>query len=124
MPLAGHVSVLSVQEEEMKGVNTRQELAEVEALMQYRLRAGLMEGGITLQNPSGVYLCHDTQIGADTIIEPHQVSVLASLLAAMLNSRLLAGMKGQRLRKGPLLALTRVAPWNNAGQGREDRQFC
>ena len=58
---------------EMKGVNTRQELAEVEAIMQYRLRQRLMEGGVTLQDPSSVYLCYDTHIGADTILEPHQV---------------------------------------------------
>ena len=69
----GTCLVHSVPEEEVKGVNTRQELAEVEALMQARLRRQHMLAGVTLQDPSTVYFSYDTEIGQDTVLEPHQV---------------------------------------------------
>lgn len=53
------------------GVNSRSELAAVEAVLQDRLRTALMEGGVTMIAPDTVTLSFDTQVGADTIIEPN-----------------------------------------------------
>lgn len=57
--------------QEFKGVNTRLELAQVEALMQERLRTKAMAGGVTLLDPGSTYLSYDTVLGKDSIIEPH-----------------------------------------------------
>lgn len=59
--------------EEVLGVNSRAELAEAEAAMQRRLRAGIMAGGATLIAPETVFLSHDTRVGRDVLIEPHVV---------------------------------------------------
>jgi bifunctional UDP-N-acetylglucosamine pyrophosphorylase/glucosamine-1-phosphate N-acetyltransferase len=60
-------------EDEVQGVNTRGQLAAVEAVMQDRLRAAAMAGGATLIAPHTVFLCYDTEIGRDVVIEPHVV---------------------------------------------------
>jgi bifunctional UDP-N-acetylglucosamine pyrophosphorylase / glucosamine-1-phosphate N-acetyltransferase len=59
--------------EELVGINTRAELAAAEALMQQRLRRRAMAAGATLVAPETVFLCADTRLGRDVIVEPHVV---------------------------------------------------
>lgn len=59
--------------EELIGINTRAELAEAEALMQRRLRRAAMDSGITMVAPETVFLCADTQLGRDVVIEPNVI---------------------------------------------------
>jgi bifunctional UDP-N-acetylglucosamine pyrophosphorylase/glucosamine-1-phosphate N-acetyltransferase len=57
--------------EELIGINTRAELAEAEALMQWRLRRAAMDSGVTLVAPETVYLSADTRLGRDVVVEPN-----------------------------------------------------
>ncbi|MEE4235237.1 MAG: bifunctional UDP-N-acetylglucosamine diphosphorylase/glucosamine-1-phosphate N-acetyltransferase GlmU [Anderseniella sp.] len=67
------VALVTCPENEIQGVNTRAELAAVEAEFQRRYRHKAMEEGATLVAPETVYLSADTVIGTDVIIEPHVV---------------------------------------------------
>ena len=67
------VSAIYVDEDEVRGVNTRAQLAEVEALMQRRLRHAAMADGVTLIGPETVFFAHDTKLGQDVTIAPHVV---------------------------------------------------
>lgn len=60
-----------ISEDDVRGVNTRAQLAEVEAILQTRLRLAAMAGGATLIAPDTVTFCHDTTIGQDVVIEPN-----------------------------------------------------
>jgi bifunctional UDP-N-acetylglucosamine pyrophosphorylase/glucosamine-1-phosphate N-acetyltransferase len=60
-------------EEEVRGVNSRSELAAAEAIIQRRLREKAMENGASLVAPETVFLSADTVIGKDVIIEPNVV---------------------------------------------------
>lgn len=62
-----------VDEDELRGVNTRAQLADAEALMQQRLRREAMEAGVTLVAPDTVFFSHDTVLGNDVWIGPHVV---------------------------------------------------
>ncbi|TGV80894.1 bifunctional UDP-N-acetylglucosamine diphosphorylase/glucosamine-1-phosphate N-acetyltransferase GlmU, partial [Mesorhizobium sp. M2D.F.Ca.ET.145.01.1.1] len=53
------------------GINNRAELAQAEAIWQARRRHEAMLSGVTLIAPETVYFSHDTEIGADTIVEPN-----------------------------------------------------
>ena len=53
------------------GINNRAELAEAEGIWQARRRREAMLSGVTLIAPETVYFSHDTEIGADTIVEPN-----------------------------------------------------
>jgi bifunctional UDP-N-acetylglucosamine pyrophosphorylase/glucosamine-1-phosphate N-acetyltransferase len=65
--------VVEGEEEEVLGVNSRDELALVEAVMQKRLREKAMTEGATLQDPSTVYFSHDTKLGRDVTVGPNVV---------------------------------------------------
>jgi len=67
------VALVTCPENEIQGVNTRAELAAVEAEFQRRYRHKAMEEGATLVAPETVFLSADTVIGTDVIIEPHVV---------------------------------------------------
>jgi bifunctional UDP-N-acetylglucosamine pyrophosphorylase/glucosamine-1-phosphate N-acetyltransferase len=53
---------------ELRGVNTRSQLAELEMAWQHKKRIEMMDNGVTLQDPNTVYFHHDTIIGQDTMI--------------------------------------------------------
>ncbi|AWK85305.1 bifunctional UDP-N-acetylglucosamine diphosphorylase/glucosamine-1-phosphate N-acetyltransferase GlmU [Azospirillum thermophilum] len=58
---------------EVVGVNSRAELAEVERLIQRRLRKAAMDNGATLIDPDSVTFSADTRLGRDVVVGPHVV---------------------------------------------------
>ncbi|MGJ5035238.1 bifunctional UDP-N-acetylglucosamine diphosphorylase/glucosamine-1-phosphate N-acetyltransferase GlmU [Bradyrhizobium sp. HKCCYLRH3059] len=65
--------VIETSEDEVRGINTKAQLAEAEAVMQTRLRRAAMDAGVTLIAPETVYLAADTTFGKDVTIEPFVV---------------------------------------------------
>ena len=65
--------VIEAQSWEMAGVNSRAELALVEAEWQRRRRMKAMSDGVTLVAPETVWFAHDTEIGRDCLVEPNVV---------------------------------------------------
>jgi bifunctional UDP-N-acetylglucosamine pyrophosphorylase/glucosamine-1-phosphate N-acetyltransferase len=59
--------------EEVVGVNSRAELAQVEALFQRRRRDAAMAAGATLADPASVWFSHDTVLGRDVWVGPNVV---------------------------------------------------
>ncbi len=64
-------AVVLCEEEEVLGVNARDQLAIAEAVWQDRQRIAFMQAGVTMIAPETVWLSHDTAIGRDVIIEPN-----------------------------------------------------
>ncbi len=56
---------------EVKGCNTRLDLNELEQSAQQQMREEFIISGVTMQDPTSVYLHHDTKIAAGTKIEPN-----------------------------------------------------
>jgi bifunctional UDP-N-acetylglucosamine pyrophosphorylase/glucosamine-1-phosphate N-acetyltransferase len=65
--------VIETDEDEVRGINTKAQLAEAEAVMQRRLRAAALEAGVTLVAPETVFLAADTVFGSDVTVEPFVV---------------------------------------------------
>src|SRR5579871_2279877 len=65
--------VIETSEDEVRGINTKAQLAEAEGVMQARLRKAAMDAGVTLIAPDTVYLAADTTFGKDVTIEPFVV---------------------------------------------------
>ena len=63
--------VVTCDESETMGVNTRAQLAEAEAAFQARARAEALENGVTLTAPDTVFFALDTHVGRDAIIGPN-----------------------------------------------------
>ena len=56
---------------ELAGINTRGELSCAEAVLQGWMREAAMEAGVTMIDPSSVFLSADTRLAADVTIEPN-----------------------------------------------------
>jgi len=67
------VVAVEAPEGELRGINSRAELAAAEAEVQQRLRMDAMDGGATLTAPETVFFAWDTVLGPDTVIGPHVV---------------------------------------------------
>ena len=65
--------VIETNEDEVRGINTKAQLAEAEGVMQARLRKVAMEAGVTLIAPETIFLAADTAFGKDVTIEPFVV---------------------------------------------------
>src|SRR4029453_9963882 len=64
---------IEVEEDDVRGINTKAQLAEAEAVAQQRLRKAALDAGVTMVAPETVYLSADTKLGRDVVIEPHVV---------------------------------------------------
>ncbi|MBV6487686.1 MAG: Bifunctional protein GlmU [Pseudorhodoplanes sp.] len=66
-------AVIEAEEDEVRGINTKAQLAEAEAALQQRLRRAALEAGVTMIAPETVYLSADTAFGEDVVVEPYVV---------------------------------------------------
>src|SRR5271163_872220 len=64
---------VEVEEDDVRGINTKSQLAEAEAVAQLRLRKAALDGGVTLIAPETVFLSADTKFGRDVVVEPYVV---------------------------------------------------
>jgi bifunctional UDP-N-acetylglucosamine pyrophosphorylase / glucosamine-1-phosphate N-acetyltransferase len=61
------------EEDDVRGINTKAQLAEAEAVAQQRLRQAALDAGVTLVAPETVFLSADTSFGKDVTVEPYVV---------------------------------------------------
>jgi bifunctional UDP-N-acetylglucosamine pyrophosphorylase/glucosamine-1-phosphate N-acetyltransferase len=65
--------VIETEEDDVRGINTKAQLAETEAALQQRLRKAALDAGVTLVAPETVFLAADTTFGRDVTVEPYVV---------------------------------------------------
>ena len=65
------LAIVTCDELEVLGVNSREQLSMAENIYQRTRRREVMEGGATLLDPDSVYFSYDTKIGQDVLIEPN-----------------------------------------------------
>jgi bifunctional UDP-N-acetylglucosamine pyrophosphorylase/glucosamine-1-phosphate N-acetyltransferase len=56
--------------EEIRGINTRSELAEVSRMVRQQKNEELMAAGVTLVDPATAYIDSDVEVGRDSVIHP------------------------------------------------------
>src|SRR6202044_683099 len=64
---------VEAEEDDVRGINTKTQLAEAEAIAQARLRQAALDAGVTLVAPETVFLSADTKFGKDVVVEPYVV---------------------------------------------------
>jgi bifunctional UDP-N-acetylglucosamine pyrophosphorylase / glucosamine-1-phosphate N-acetyltransferase len=62
-------TLITKDSREVIGINNRYQLSEVEDIMRCRINKKHMENGVTIRNPSTVYIEDNVRIGEDTMIE-------------------------------------------------------
>ena len=116
--------VIETSEDEVRGINTKAQLAEAEQVMQARLRAAALEAGVTMIAPETVYLAADTKFGSDVTIEPFVVIGPGVTIAdgAVIHcfSHLVQSSIGRNASVGPY---ARLRPGTSLGEGARVGNF-
>jgi bifunctional UDP-N-acetylglucosamine pyrophosphorylase / glucosamine-1-phosphate N-acetyltransferase len=121
----GHrIAALEAPAREVAGVNCRADLAQAEAVVQQRLRTAAMHAGVTMTDPTSVFLCFDTVLAADVTIGPNVVFGLGVSVAEgteILGFSHLVGCRiGRNCNIGPF---ARVRPGTVIGDGAHIGNF-
>lgn len=96
----GRCAVVTCDEADVLGVNSRVELAAAESAFQQRMRTSLLEQGVTMTAPETVFFSFDTDIGADVIVEPHNVFAPGVRVAKDCRIRSYCHLEGAVLEEG------------------------
>ena len=67
------IATFLIDKQEILGVNSRVQLEEARRIIQDRINLFHMENGVTLINPSSIYIENDVVIGRDTVIYPQNL---------------------------------------------------
>jgi bifunctional UDP-N-acetylglucosamine pyrophosphorylase/glucosamine-1-phosphate N-acetyltransferase len=109
---------------ELRGINSRAELAEAEATVQARLRSAALAGGATLTAPETVFFSADTVLEPDVTVGPHVVFgpgvVVRSGAEILAFSHLEGCVVSEGARVGPY---ARLRPGAEVGQGAHVGNF-
>jgi bifunctional UDP-N-acetylglucosamine pyrophosphorylase/glucosamine-1-phosphate N-acetyltransferase len=116
--------VIETSEDEVRGINTKAQLAEAEQVMQTRLRKAALEAGVTMIAPDTVYLAADTRFGKDVTIEPFVVIGLGVSIedGAVIHSfsHIVQASIGKNASVGPY---ARLRPGTSLGEGARIGNF-
>ncbi|QWG21190.1 bifunctional UDP-N-acetylglucosamine diphosphorylase/glucosamine-1-phosphate N-acetyltransferase GlmU [Bradyrhizobium sediminis] len=116
--------VIETSEDEVRGINTKGQLAEAEQVMQARLRKAALEAGVTMNAPDTVYLAADTRFGKDVTIEPFVVIGPGVSIAdgAVIHSfsHIVQSSIGKNTSVGPF---ARLRPGTSLGDGAKIGNF-
>jgi bifunctional UDP-N-acetylglucosamine pyrophosphorylase / glucosamine-1-phosphate N-acetyltransferase len=97
---------IETTEDDVRGINTKAQLAEAEAVLQKRLRAAAMDAGVTMIAPQTVFLSADTKLGKDVTIEPNVVFGPGVTVEDGATIRAFSHLEGAHVGKG-----ARVGPY-------------
>ena len=116
--------VIETSEDEVRGINTKAQLAEAESVMQAKLRKAALDAGVTLIAPETVYLAADTKFGSDVTIEPFVVIGPGVAIddGAVIHafSHIVQAQIGKRASVGPY---ARLRPGTSLGEGSRIGNF-
>jgi bifunctional UDP-N-acetylglucosamine pyrophosphorylase/glucosamine-1-phosphate N-acetyltransferase len=117
-------AVVEVDADEVAGINSRAELAEVEALWQRRRRSEAMAEGVSLVAPDTVFFSHDTQVGRDTIVEPNVVFGPGVRIAESVRIRAFSHLEGAEVASGAEIGpYARLRPGTEIGENARVGNF-
>jgi bifunctional UDP-N-acetylglucosamine pyrophosphorylase / glucosamine-1-phosphate N-acetyltransferase len=117
-------SAIETTEDEVRGVNTRAQLAEAEAAVQRRLRVAALEAGVTMVAPETVFLSADTALGRDVVIEPHVVFGPGVVVEEEAVVRAFSHIEGAHIAKGASVGpFARLRPGTYIGPGARIGNF-
>jgi bifunctional UDP-N-acetylglucosamine pyrophosphorylase/glucosamine-1-phosphate N-acetyltransferase len=121
----GKVVAVDAPESELSGCNNRAELAVLERLWQERRRHELMVSGVTMIAPETVFLCHDTVIGQDALIEPNVVFGPGVTVEGGAVIHAFSHLEGAYVAAGATVGpFARLRPGANLAEGSKVGNFC
>ena len=119
-----NVAAVEAPADELRGVNSRAELAEAEHVVQQALRRRAMDNGATLIGPETVFLSWDTQIGQDVTIGPSVVFAPGVIIGNNVEIRPFCHLESCQVEDGAIIGpYARLRPGTRVGQGAHVGNF-
>lgn len=117
-------AVVETENWEVAGVNSRIELAAVEAEWQSRRRIEAMRDGATLTAPETIFFSYDTVIGCDVLIEPNVVFGPGVTVEDRATIHAFSHLEGALVRSGAEIGpYARLRPGAEVGRGAKVGNF-
>ena len=107
-------AAIETVEDDVRGINTKAQLAEAESVLQNRLRTAALEAGVTMIAPETVFLSADTKFGKDVTIEPNVIFGTGVTVDDGATIRSFSHLEGARVGKG-----ARVGPFARLRPGAD-----
>ena len=107
-------TVVTCDEAETLGINTRTELANAETAFQSRRRTEALADGVALPAPDTVIFSHDTHVGADATVEPYVVFAPGVTVESGARIRAFSHLEGCHVSRGAV-----VGPYARLRPGAE-----
>jgi bifunctional UDP-N-acetylglucosamine pyrophosphorylase/glucosamine-1-phosphate N-acetyltransferase len=110
------VAAVEAPRDELRGINSRAELASAEATLQGWLRTAAMDGGATLTAPDTVFLSADTLLHPDVTVGPHVVFGPGVEVASGAEIRAFSHLEDCRVGAGAIIGpYARLRPGTTVG---------
>ncbi len=110
--------------EELRGINSRAELAAAEATVQSRLRTAAMDAGVGMTAPETVFLSADTRLATDVSVAPYVVFGPGVEVGPGAEIRAFSHLEGCTVAAGAIVGpYARVRPGTVVGEGAHVGNF-
>jgi bifunctional UDP-N-acetylglucosamine pyrophosphorylase/glucosamine-1-phosphate N-acetyltransferase len=110
------VAAVEADHAELRGINSRAELAEAEATVQASLRAAALAGGVTMTAPDTVFLTMDTRLAPDVTIGPNVVFGRGVVVETGAEIRAFCHLEGCHIGRGAIIGpFARIRPGSVLG---------
>lgn len=118
------IVVAELDVEDTMGINNRLQLAESEKQLQKNLRNAAMKAGVTMQDPNTVFLCPDTKLGRDVVIEPNVFFGPNVTISDNVTIRAFSHIEGSTVKEGATIGpFARLRPGTEIGQNARIGNF-
>jgi bifunctional UDP-N-acetylglucosamine pyrophosphorylase / glucosamine-1-phosphate N-acetyltransferase len=116
--------IITCDEAETMGVNSRADLAAAEAAFQARARDEAMANGVTLTAPETVFFAHDTHVGRDVTIAPNVVFGPGVTVETGARVEAFCHLEGCHISEGAVVGpFARLRPGAEVGDGARVGNF-
>lgn len=112
-------------EDEVIGINSKEELARAEAIFQDKKRKEFMANGVTLIDPKSVFFSYDTEIENDVIIEPNVIIKADVKIRSGVNIRSFSYLEACQIMEGAIIGpFARIRPGTILKENSRVGNFC
>jgi bifunctional UDP-N-acetylglucosamine pyrophosphorylase / glucosamine-1-phosphate N-acetyltransferase len=119
-----HSHVVVAEASELAGINTREQLANAEKVIQWRLRKSAMADGVTMVDPASIFLRYDTKIAPDVVIHPQVVFGTGVTVESAVEIRSFSHIEGAHIKTGAVVGpFARLRPGTVIGENAHIGNF-